>query len=753
MTQETFLDEEKLVDAADTLKRTMERLSKLLVKAAKVVKRIRTETTADVAEALLMVQAGITPEDARLFKAIGELIEDNPDLLERGVSAETFRVLFSASDPDRAEAIRAIKAGLPVGEAKMKHLETHRRWIETGAAQTALAARSAAIESLAARNVRALLGELESQATDLRKAVADFANYFGPGAPQQGFEMETQRAGYFETHAEITAKAASVLHLFQRVLGLVDTPETFEPMNSNALALAQSRHALERLSSGCFGHRGGFAFDVAADDVFSWEIIDALDYICTQSPPETEPSCLLSRPPRNLRVLELGAGAGGQALGLMSAGFEHVALYERVRKRANTLKANWPTWPVRCADLRTVPDAELARHHGVDLLAGGISSNMLSRQSNKDKRGNEDDLVPELIRAVRVVQPRAFMIESARGFSFESHVSYLAEFKANLIDLGYTVESYRLDMKLYGLPRNDERIVLVGIRQDEPGTFLPPVLRNPIDRYVRETLEDLVIRHETPADLKHSIQRDTPQWHYNNWAYRWRSRTLESRITTISREWKESRGARQKDSRAEITEGFDRSEFAVTPPRVEDFQKENDYFLPRMTQEIAARAQGFPDRWAFKAIGGGNIDMIADAMPPVLAKAVGLQIYSALAGVTFDLDAALVPPIVNEKQIGTGSLRLNGGRESAHTWTQIEILLRGEADIAKEPNAKKRQAKFRSLLKEVEPNHMRRTNLVKTLHRIQWEQERRATEDHALIDRPVSRRNPGRRGRFSRASV
>ncbi|WP_165422032.1 DNA cytosine methyltransferase [Rhizobium ruizarguesonis] len=731
MTEKTFPDEQKLIDDADTLKRTLNRLSKLLIEAAKVVKRVQTETSADVAEALLMVQAGVTPEDARLLKAIGELVENDDGLLANGVSPETLRVLFAASGADRAEAIRTIKAGLPVGQAKMKHLENHRSWIEKGAAQVALDARSARLESMATRNVHALLRDLESGVDELRSAAAQFANYFGPGDPQEGFEMKTNRAGYFKAHADITTKAAAALNLFELVLGRDDASG---PKDSEASKLEQSHRALERFSSGCFGHKGGFALNVDAADIFSWEIIDALDYICTQSAPEEEPSRLIARPPRNLRVLELGAGAGGQAIGLMSAGFEHVALYERIRKRANTLKANWPTWPVRCADLRTVPDAELARHHGVDLLAGGISSAMVSRQSEKDKRGKEDDLVPEFLRAVRVIQPRSFMIESTRGFSFESHVSYLAEFKASLTELGYTVETYRLDMKLFGLPRNDERIVLVGIRQGEPGTFLPPTLRNPIARYVRETLEDLVIRHETPVDLMHSVKSGTPQWHYNNWAYRWRSRTNASRITTISREWKETRVARQKDPKVEVTEGFDRSGFAAAPPSVEDFQKENDYFLPKLTHEIAARAQGFPKRWVFEAIGGGNIDMIADAMPPVLAKAVGLQIYSALTGVTFDLDAALTAPIVNEKQIGIGALRLNGGRESARTMNQVEILIRSGSAIAGEPTAKKRLAKFRSLLEEMEPNHMRRTSLVKTLHRIQWERELQAMEDQAWTD-------------------
>jgi hypothetical protein len=46
--------------------------------------------------------------------------------------------------------------------------------------------------------------------------------------------------------------------------------------------------------------------------------------------------------------------------------------------------------------------------------------------------------------------------------------------------------SYLLDMKLYGLPREDERIVLFGIRLGEQDTLL----QKPIDRYVQDALAD-----------------------------------------------------------------------------------------------------------------------------------------------------------------------------------------------------------------------------------------------------------------------
>ncbi len=52
-----------------------------------------------------------------------------------------------------------------------------------------------------------------------------------------------------------------------------------------------------------------------------------------------------------LRVLELCAGAGGQALGMESAGFEHAGLVEIDKNACITLRHNRPRWNVIQADL------------------------------------------------------------------------------------------------------------------------------------------------------------------------------------------------------------------------------------------------------------------------------------------------------------------------------------------------------------------------------------------------------------------
>ena len=65
--------------------------------------------------------------------------------------------------------------------------------------------------------------------------------------------------------------------------------------------------------------------------------------------------------------MEICAGAGGQALGLDSAGFRHVALVEYEDEYCKVLRENRPEWNVICGD---VHDFDGTPYKGIDLLAG-----------------------------------------------------------------------------------------------------------------------------------------------------------------------------------------------------------------------------------------------------------------------------------------------------------------------------------------------------------------------------------------------
>lgn len=73
-----------------------------------------------------------------------------------------------------------------------------------------------------------------------------------------------------------------------------------------------------------------------------------------------------------LTSVEVCAGAGGQALGLERAGFDHAALVEIDRHCCNTLRHNRPEWYLLEQDMRLFK-ARATGFKGMDLLAGGLT--------------------------------------------------------------------------------------------------------------------------------------------------------------------------------------------------------------------------------------------------------------------------------------------------------------------------------------------------------------------------------------------
>lgn len=118
-----------------------------------------------------------------------------------------------------------------------------------------------------------------------------------------------------------------------------------------------------------------------------------------------------------LTCLEICAGAGGQALGLDMAGFNHIALVEYEKEYCEVLRTNRPGWNVICTD---VHNFDGTKYKGVDLLAGGVPCPPFSVASKQLGKDDERDLFPEAIRLINEIQPRAVMLENVRGFWIQS---------------------------------------------------------------------------------------------------------------------------------------------------------------------------------------------------------------------------------------------------------------------------------------------------------------------------------------------
>lgn len=307
-----------------------------------------------------------------------------------------------------------------------------------------------------------------------------------------------------------------------------------------------------------------------------------------------------------LTSIEICAGAGGQALGLSQAGFEHVALVEFEEDYCKTLRTNRPDWNVICGDVRKF-DGWPYRFK-IDLLAGGVPCPPFSIAGKQLGADDERDLFPEMLRLVEEIAPRAVMIENVRGFLDPAFAEYRAHIFERLDHLGYNAQIKLLQASDYGVPQLRPRIVIVGIRKDIRKTFEYPDPHPEDTPTVGETLSDLM----SAAGWK-----GVKDW----------KETANKIAPTIVGGSKKHGGpdlgpVRARKAWAEL--GVDGNGVANEPP-ASDFEG-----MPKLTPRMIARIQGFPDDWDFGPKKTAACRMIGNAFPPPVAKAVGEKIKEIL---------------------------------------------------------------------------------------------------------------------------
>ena len=131
----------------------------------------------------------------------------------------------------------------------------------------------------------------------------------------------------------------------------------------------------------------------------------------------------------SISSIEICAGAGGQALGLEQAGFDHVSLIEIEAPACQTLRMNRPNWQVVEGDLRHY---SVDKWKGVALLAGGVPCPPFSKAGKQLGNDDERDLFPEAIRLVSECKPEAVMLENVRGILDKVFDDYRANIVSDL---------------------------------------------------------------------------------------------------------------------------------------------------------------------------------------------------------------------------------------------------------------------------------------------------------------------------------
>ncbi len=276
-----------------------------------------------------------------------------------------------------------------------------------------------------------------------------------------------------------------------------------------------------------------------------------------------------------MTVLDLFAGAGGAALGLHSAGFEHVACVERDASAAATLRA--AGFPAVEADVRDVDYTALAGT--VDVLWASPPCQAWSSANQHDGPKGADDIArngwPWTLRIVGIVRPRWAIFENVKNARRYVERAVLPELRK----LYAHVSLWVLNAADHGAPQSRTRIFVIA----GPRPVTPPI------GTARRTMRDAIgIAYDRPSPCVMTNEgkgRPTdPAW--------WRKLNNASDALSIATD-----GARRKLTLAEC-----------------------------------ATLQTFPEGYPFAGRPEERYRQVGNAVPPSLAAAVARAVRAAEEG-------------------------------------------------------------------------------------------------------------------------
>lgn len=389
-------------------------------------------------------------------------------------------------------------------------------------------------------------------------------------------------------------------------------------------------------------------------------------------------------------VVDMFSGAGGISLGFSHAGFRTAIAIDFNAPALHTFRFNHPEVPddrILCTDVRELEEGSLKRMLkrkrpqvliGAPPCQGFSHAGFRSRVSGTGYRLSDDArnyLYQSLVLAAIELKPWLFLMENVPGMKSAKQGEFL-ENAARMLEEGggFKTAVWKLSAASYGVPQERSRYFLVGSRcKTLPARPEPEYEDNragAFDDYAlpQVTLDDAIFDlPPVAADSGESVTRHTPPQSgeeprtrrylrkfglvndsgliYNHTVRYHNEADLElyanmmpgdNQIHAIEAGFKSKHG-KEKKYRADVFDDkFDRLR-GDRPSRtiVAHLAKDgNSYIHPHQVRSISiregARLQSFPDDFAFCGSPSDQWVQLGNAVPPLLARAIGRTFMSTL---------------------------------------------------------------------------------------------------------------------------
>jgi DNA (cytosine-5)-methyltransferase 1 len=345
------------------------------------------------------------------------------------------------------------------------------------------------------------------------------------------------------------------------------------------------------------------------------------------------------------------AGKLANELAALNAGIDVRAALDNDRHAGATFKRNivekaksdieFLTADIRDVDWHSLLTKARLGEGECDILLGGppcqgFSTHRIKGAGVGDSR---NELLLEYLTGLKVIRPRAFLVENVTGILWPRHERYLSRFLNGCRSAGYLVFSpIVLNARDYGVPQNRKRVFFLGLRDDLDVRIEWPPARthfNPDSDDVRvdgrdpwntaAMVFDKSLRSNDPnaIHLKHSVElRDV----FKNTPKNGGSRAQSNRVLRCHRDHNG-----HKDVYGRINPrkpGPTMTTGCVNPSKGRFVHPTANHAI---TARHAARFQTFPEHFVFEGGLMAAAKQIGNAVPVLLGEQLVFSISRALA--------------------------------------------------------------------------------------------------------------------------
>jgi len=338
-------------------------------------------------------------------------------------------------------------------------------------------------------------------------------------------------------------------------------------------------------------------------------------------------------------IVELFCGCGGTSTGFEMAGFKVALGCDILTPAITTFKHNHPNAATILGDIKKVTPAFIQQALGtqqIDVLIGGVPCQGFSLNNRKRNATDERNFMyREFLRFVKILNPKAIVLENVSGM--KSVGDFVQTIETSLSEVGgMSVKSKLLYAPDYGVPQKRSRLFFIGVKGK---TFdFDSILKT----HGPDTTQNYVTIKEAIGDLP-SLQNGEEKNQYvqapfSNYQQLMRQQVADNQLTnhkapkhppsTVERIKTTTPGQPMYPRfKQRIRLAWD----ILSPTQVSggirpQFQLGHPQDNRGLSIRERCRIQSFPDLFEVK---GGTVQarvQTGNAVPPLLAKAIGLAI-------------------------------------------------------------------------------------------------------------------------------